>query len=105
MVIASYGSASTGACKQLVVPVHDGLQQLGPHIGDALGQEEVIEPQQIGRNPAFELLRWPAVAGELGDRHKSDSWMAIGDAKSSRAESFSGFLRFASVKRIWVYLL
>lgn len=69
VVIASYGrSASTGACKQLVVLVHDGLLQLGPHIGDALGQEEVIEQQQIGRNPAFELLRWPAVAGELGDR-------------------------------------
>jgi len=56
---------------QLVALVHDGLQQLGTHIGDAPGQEQIVQHQQVGLDPALELLglffcAGQPVAGKLG---------------------------------------
>lgn len=49
------GGNDDGAA-QLAALMHDGLQQLGTHLGNAPGQEEIVENQQIWRNPALELL-------------------------------------------------
>lgn len=53
----------------LATPMHDGLQHFGRVLGDAPGQEEIDEDQQVGLEQLGALRRTSdRVAGKLGVR-------------------------------------